>query len=440
MNHVIVGFSIAGARAAAAILAREPEARVTAIDAEPEAPYGRPLIAQALAGEIPPAELAYSLPELAGQPGLVKRLGQRAIGLDPDGQAVTLASGERLSYDRLLLAMGGRPIRPPIPGLDRVPNDALLSLADVRSIQTRLGPCLDGGVQQALVVGGGFIGLKAAEALRRRGLDVTVIEMAPRLMATSLDAEASARVERILAENGVRVMLSETVTELHATTEGQISAALAGGGSGVFGLLVLAAGVAPDLMLVADTGITANRGILVDTYLATSIPGIYAAGDVVEVAPRTGGPPRVTATLPNAALQGLVAGTNMAGGDRAYPGSLSFNALEIFGHSCISLGRTVPEDSRITQVSSLPSGDGDRSAWRKLYFDRDTLVGAVCLDAPSGAGLLHNLILGATPAWDQVERMLAGEFTALDLAPADLSAALSGCWRSWSERRGQETA
>lgn len=259
----------------------------------------------------------------------------------PDRRTVTVRSKERgeyeESFDALILSPGAKPMRPPIPGIDDVPHlYTLRNLADTDRIRER---ATDPAVRRAVVVGGGFIGIEMAENLRELGLDVTLVEAAPQIMAP-LDPEIARMVERELAEHGIRLLTGQAVTGFETGADGSSAVVLASGETVAADLILLAIGVRPDTAFLQGSGIAlGERGhILVDEHLRTNVPDVYAVGDAIETTDFvTGG--RATVPLAGPAnKQGRIAADNIAGIPTVYRGVQGTSIVKVFGLTAASTG------------------------------------------------------------------------------------------------------
>lgn len=272
---VVVGGSLAGLRAAQALRKRGFAGTITMISGESHAPYDRPpLSKQLLSGEWPAEKLFFHAREDHRALALDQRLGVRAIGLDPRARTLALSNGESVTYDGLIIATGAAPRQLTAAGaLDGVL--CLRTLDDAQAIAARLAH-----KPRVAVVGAGFIGLEVASSCRKLGLDVTLIEPQARPLSLHLGDAAAAGFERLHAEHGVRLRLATSVTALEGA--GRVERLRLSDGS-VFeaDLVVVGIGVVPETKWLEGSGVALDRGVLCDATLATNVPGVVAAGDVV---------------------------------------------------------------------------------------------------------------------------------------------------------------
>lgn len=270
---VIVGAGQGGFQAAASLRQEGFTGRVTLLGDEPGLPYQRPPLSKAFMKDGDPKRLALR-PEAFFAEAAIERVEGRAVAIDRSGARVALADGGTLAYDALVLATGARNAVPPIAGLaEAVGTGAVAGLRTLRDAELLRGRIAAGG--RAVVIGGGFIGLEFAAVARAAGLEVTVVEAADRLMARVVSPEISADFLDLHRGLGVDVRLG---TAAAAVEPGAVT--LAGGERVAGDLVLLAAGVRPNLELAAEAGLAVGNGVLVDGGLRTSDPSISALGDV----------------------------------------------------------------------------------------------------------------------------------------------------------------
>jgi len=234
-------------------------------------PVDRPNLSKDyLAGSAPEDWLPLRPSDFYAGAGIDLRLGTEVVSIDTKTRNAILAGGDAVPYDRLLLATGAEPVRLPIPGLDQPHVHVLRTLADCRAIMASAS-----GARRAIVIGASFIGLEVAASLRARNIEVHVVGLEQRPMERVLGAEMGDFVRTLHAEHGVIFHLSDTVTSLDGKR-----ASLKSGPVIEADLMVVGVGVRPRLALAEKAGLAIDRGVTVDQYLQTSVPGIYAAGDI----------------------------------------------------------------------------------------------------------------------------------------------------------------
>ncbi|MFQ6116780.1 MAG: NAD(P)/FAD-dependent oxidoreductase [Candidatus Bipolaricaulia bacterium] len=379
MDYLIIGHGPAGVNAAREILQNDPQGKVTLISKEGWPAYSRPLLSHLLAGEIAEERIFLNLEGLQ----VVVKLGVEARELNPTLGRVYLADGEELPYDRLLLAVGGVPIVPQIEGIEGRGVYGFNSLDDIKRIGGEIAE-----KERAVVLGGGLIGLQAAWALRERGLEVTVVEILEQILGSILDREGAEIVARHLEAHGVQFRCRRSVQKIDSSAKGVTSVLLDDGERIGCGAVIVATGVRPNLELVRNTSIKTARGIIVDSLLQTSLPGVFAAGDVAECYDPTWGEHRVNANWTNAMEQGRIAGRNMCGHATEYRGSLAMNSLTFYGLPCITMGLTRPPAS----CQEVSRADPHRGVYRKLILKDNRIVGAILIGEVRGAGAINWLL------------------------------------------------
>jgi 3-phenylpropionate/trans-cinnamate dioxygenase ferredoxin reductase subunit len=273
--HVIVGASLAGAKAAETLREEGFDGRVVLVGSEEERPYERPPLSKDyLRGEVGREKVYVHDDGFYAEHDIELRLGRTALSLDTANTRLELDDGELLSYDRLLLATGAEPRRLSVPGADLDGVFYLRSVRDSDALRERLDR---GGA--VVVVGAGWIGAEVAASARQRGLDVTVVEPASVPLERVLGKEIGAIYGEIHADHGVRMLLGagvdafegDGVVERVRTSDGRVVDC---------DFVVVGVGVEPRIALAAQAGIAVDNGVLVDEHLQTSVPGVFAAGDV----------------------------------------------------------------------------------------------------------------------------------------------------------------
>lgn len=398
MRYVIIGNSIAAIHAIEAIRKHDRSGSLTVIARENEAVYGPPVISYWLEDRIATQDLGYR-PEdfyLKNEVNLLS--GVTALQIDTAQKKVIVSAGEPVPYDRLLIACGGEPIIPPVPGLTPENYYGFTRLADVKRLKKAVRPG-----KEAVIVGGGLIGLKAAESLTRCGVKVTVLELAGQILGSILPANGAALVQSRMEQEGVTFLLNNTLTGVEPADDGSQLLTISSGGKLRADLLIMAIGVRPALGITKGTELAVGRGILVDEFMRTNLENIYAAGDVAEERDLFTGKQRVNAILPSASRQGAIAGANMAGGNERSEGGFTFNSLQLFDLSLMTIGRILERDEGITQTEAI------KGRWQRriLYWTGDCLTGAILINDSENAGLLRNLIQKRIPIPEGKERLLS---------------------------------
>lgn len=390
MNYVVVGSSAAGLSAIRAIRKLDPCGNITVVDEESRPAYSRVLLTHYIAGRVAERDLFLVEEAFYRSYGVRTLLGVRAAGLDPGRRHLYLADGRVLDYDSLLVATGARAV---VPSWSRTGGVTGLR---TREDAVRIRNAALAG-RRVVIVGGGPVGVKLACALLELGVTPTLLASSPRILSQVADREASLMLEQHLLRHGVRVRCGAEVREVAAGPRGTEGVVLSDGSTVPCQLLVVCKGVEPRTELVAGH-LAVRRGVLVDNGMRTSVPGVYAAGDVAESPDIWGEGTRVSAIWPHAVKQGKVAGTNMAGGRDLFPGVLPRNAMDVLGMPFVSMG-----------LLHVPAAAGWRSVSRRrgnsylrLVIRGESVVGAVLLGCPQLAGPIQAAIRKGGRGWEQL--------------------------------------
>ncbi|MBM4294035.1 MAG: NAD(P)/FAD-dependent oxidoreductase [Deltaproteobacteria bacterium] len=388
-RHVIIGASAAGLAAAEVIRARAPESLITLISDEGHRPYSRSLLTYLLSGEVPVDQVWLRGPDYFQKWGLEAILGDKVIQVDPAAREVRLGSGRVMTYDGLIIASGARPRLPGIPGEDLPMVFTLRTLADWR----RLDACLpEAGT--ATVVGAGAVGLKAAEALVRRGLTVNLLEMGPHPLPHLLDPTSARLLNDAVASWGVRLHCRTCPLAVVADRGRVKGLALDDNREIPTDAVILAVGVAPNTDFLTGAGLAEPGGVVVDEYLATPDPHIYAAGDCILPHRLLTGRREAYQIWPAAVDQGRIAGINLTGGRTPYRGLLPQNSLSLQGFHLITGGLGPQETGDCEVWEEL---DERRGRYRRLTFRDDRLVGVTLAGDIEDAGIYFAVMAQQLP-------------------------------------------
>jgi len=386
MKHLILGNGPAGVLAAETLRHLAPDDEILLVGSEAEPPYSRMAIPYLLEGSID--ESGTYLRKSAGHyDGLRIRQRQgRAVALNTEQQTVLFADGQFEAYDRLLIATGSRPVRPPIPGIDLPQVQTCWTLDDARAIARLAKPGA-----RVLQLGAGFIGCIIMQALTRRGVQLTVVELGDRLVPRMMTPAAGGMIKRWVEKQGVRVLTRAGVDFIAQGEEAPLTVTLSTGEKLACDLLIVAAGVAPNVAFLEGTRVHVAKGVLVDDSMQTSVAGIYAAGDVAEAPDLYAGRHLVAAIQPNAADQARIAAVNMAGQRKArMKGVLAINVLDSLGMISSSFG----EWQGVAGGDGVEQVDERNGRYISLQFDGEVLIGATAIGLTEHVGALRGLIQG----------------------------------------------
>lgn len=412
-KYVIVGNSAGGLAAAREIRKHDTSGPLLMVSDEPYPAYSRPLIAKHVSEGKSIDAMQLAPRGFYDSQSIDLRLSTRVERVDAHAGELHIQDGSTVSWQQLLLATGGTPIVPPIPGRERQGVFTFTTYDDARAIAERLS-----AVRHAVIVGGGFIGLSAADALRKRGVGVTIVEMQPRLLSAMLDMAASCLAEEAALKAGAQVATGRRVVSIngdHPQSHSVSSVTLDDGTRIQCELVILAVGVRPRTEL-ADGVATVGRGILVDESMRTSVEHVFACGDACETHDFARGQDAVLAIWPNAVAGGAVAGATMVGLQRTYEGGTTLNALPYFGLSVGSAG-VVDHDPAIHDIVVA---SGPRH-YRKIVLRDGVIVGMVFAGDTSKCGLVYTLMRRRVNVQEWKDRLVSDDFGLLSLP--------EGLWR-----------
>lgn len=385
LHQVIVGASAAGLAAVEAIRRVDKDCPITVVSKESMPLYSRVGLTHFISREVGYDGMRMRDDGYFDRMKVRGVMGVAAISVDPTARRVRLSNGENLAYDNLLVASGSHALMPPMPGTDLQGIYPCITNVDATQIDAAIPR-----TKEAVVIGAGLIGIQVVDAFARRGLKTTVIEQMPHVMPAMADAVSAAMAEGELRTTGVTVRCGVRATELLGN-DGQITGVRVESGEVLpCQLLVMAAGVAPNIDFLDGTGVTIHRGVSVDAYQRTSLEGIYAAGDVAETVDMFSGERAMNAIWPEALNQGRTAGLNMAGVATAYEGSMAMNVTTVIDTPIASIGLWNPPDGEPYQIREVR--DDLKRIYRKLVFTGEQLVGAMLVGMIEDAGILHNMI------------------------------------------------
>ncbi len=410
MKHIIVGNGPAGVVAAEVLRKADLGAEIVLVGGEAEPAYSRMAIPYLLAGSIEePGTYLRKKPDHFANLRIREYQG-RVVSVDPAQHKILRADGQFETYDRLLIASGSHPVRPPIPGIDLPQVQTCWNLADARAIASLAKPGA-----RVLQLGAGFIGCIIMEALVARGVELTVVEMGDRMVPRMMTPKAGSMIKRWVEQKGVRVLTDKGVQRIdgidsNAGVLGRIKQALvtvakpdgaplavtlSDGEVVQCDLVIVAAGVAPNIGFLANTGVNVAKGILVDNRMQTSVANIYAAGDVAEAPDLFTGAHFIAAIQPNAADQARIAALNMAGREAQLTGVLAINVLDTLGLISTSFGQWWGETAE-NGGAGAEFVDEANFRYISLQFKGDVMIGATSIGHTDHVGVLRGLIQSRT--------------------------------------------
>ena len=385
MHHVIIGNGPAGVIAAETLRKAAPRDSITLIGDEPVPPYSRMAIPYLLIGNIDERGTWLRKGERHWAEQGINLLCARAEAVDTKLKTVRLTNGQSLPYDRLLIATGSRPMAPPIPGIDLPNVHPCWTLEDARKIMQKTPKGA-----RVLQLGAGFIGCIIMESLAARGVELTVVEAGNRMVPRMMTEGAGGLIKTWCEKQGIRVHVNARAEAIEAAGA-HMRVKLSNGSVIETDLIISATGVKPNIGFLVGSGVACEEGVLVDETMQTSVPGVYAAGDVSQSLDFSTGKKTVNAIQPVAADESRIAALNMAGRSARSSGSLSMNVLDTLGLISSSFGQwwgATPADGG--EFAELK----DEAAFKylRLEFKGDHLIGATSLGLTDHVGALRGLI------------------------------------------------
>ncbi len=437
-HYIIVGSSIAGMSAAEAIRGRDAAAAISIVSDESHGLYSRPGLAYLLRGDIPEKQLFSRTPDDVRQLRAAT-IHARAEQLRPAQHQVVLANGQTLTYDRLLLATGSSAVPPDFPGANLHGVLKLDNLDDTRVLMKAAGRN-----KTAIVIGGGITALELVEGLRARGMRVHYFMRGDRFWANVLDEAESRLIEERLCDEGVIIHTRTQIKQAVGKRDKLTAVETPSGETLKCDVLAVAIGVKPRLELAQMAGLKIDRGLLVDEYLRTSAPDVYAAGDVAQVYDPHSGRAVLDVLWSTALEQGRAAGLNMAGAQQPYIKQVAMNVTQLAGLVTTIIGAVGGgQDEDLLTISR-----GDSEAWRlptgawvltdqhavnrlRLLVSDCAIVGAVVIGDQGWSQPLHRLIAAKAD--------ICSIRAQLEADPAQALTQLSNFYQHWEQSHRAST-
>lgn len=365
-NYLVIGNGVAGTTAAEHIRRLDSEGNITIATEENIPFYYRIRLNEYVSGDLNEEDLIVKGEDWYKDKRIDLKLSVPITGAEPLEKLVITEDNQRVSYDCLLIATGSHSFVPPIKGSEKRGVFALRSIQDARDISAWAGD-----IQNVVLIGGGLLGLEAGKALRKLGKQVIVVEFFPRLLPRQLDVYGAKRLQEIMEKMGFSFRLGAKTEEIKGD-ERVSGVALEGGEALPASMVIISAGVRPNLELTEPLGLDTDKGVMVDGHLRTNQPDIYAAGDVAEFRGMPYG------IWPAAMEQGKIAGINMAGGDMIYEGTTMANTLKVVGVDLASAGNIDAENEFKSSVVK------DEKVYKKIVIENDQIIGCIMLGDTKG--------------------------------------------------------
>jgi NAD(P)H-nitrite reductase large subunit len=385
-RHLIVGGGTAGMNAIRTIREEETEkSAITLVSAEK--PYSRMVLPYYLDRSIAESHVFTATARVLRDWNVTTHLGTRATALDTNANVCTLDDGTTVEYDDCLIATGSSAVRAPVPGAEGPGVHSFWTLDQARGVLAQIQPG-----SHVVMVGAGFIAFTILNSILSLGAKLTIVEVVPRILPRMIDDTGAKLVQTWLEEHGVAVRTGAKLTRIDEV-KGRRRLKMAAGGDLVADVVIMATGIRTNLEWLKSSGVKINQGVVVDDHLRSSVPNVYAAGDVAEGRDLISQANAVHAIEPTAQEHGRIVGANMAGKDVPYRGSLIINLVEVCHLDVASFGAW--DDATAETASGVKA---DRPAYRKLLWRGDRLTGAIILGPSSDiwttndVGMLKGLV------------------------------------------------
>ncbi|MEM3586736.1 MAG: FAD-dependent oxidoreductase [Candidatus Jordarchaeaceae archaeon] len=364
MKFVIIGFSLAGYTASRYILMNAPKTEIEVFNEDRYPYYPHPSLYGVLSGETSVDSILLHPAKWYEERGIKLHLGVSVKSIEAANKEIVLGNGERVTYDKLLLANGARPFIPPLNGADKKGVFSLRTIDDALAIREYAK-----GKRDAVVIGGGLLGLETADALGKLGLKTTVLEFAPWLLPRQIDREGSNILVSEFEKRGVKIRCGAQTEEIIGNTK--VSGVKVKDGDRIPAeLVIFATGIKSNIELPKEAGINVNRGVIVDDYLRTNVEDIYAAGDVAE---HKG---RVYGIIPATTEQAQIAAANIIGKETVYKGTVASNILKVAGLDLASIGLVNPETKEYEEIRQI---DTEKGLYKKIVLKDGKIVGSILI-------------------------------------------------------------
>lgn len=362
INVVIIGGGVAAVNVADVVSSKNKKAKITIISKEKFLPYYRTRLTEMLDTEIPLERMEIKKQSWYDERNIKLLLGEEVTSILAQEKSVVISTGEKLSYDSLVIASGARCFIPPFENKELKGVRVVRELQETYDIKEEVKSC-----KSAVVIGGGVLGLEAAWGLKNVGLDVTVLEVMPRILPRQLDEKGSELLEKLIVEAGVKVEKNVQIQGFEGNEKVE-KVILKDGQEIAADIVIISAGIAPNKEFAISSGISVNRGIIVNERMETSIKDIYACGDIAEFNGKIIGLWQV------AMEQGKVVGKNICGEESVYQEQIQPLNFEGMNTQLLSIGNI---ELACDCKELVEDFDADNEVYRKLFFKKGLLTGAL---------------------------------------------------------------
>jgi NAD(P)H-nitrite reductase large subunit len=400
LHYVIIGNGGAGVSALQTIREFDKTSDITIISREQYPAYSPCSLPNLLAGEIDKPTIFRFDKQFYTRLNTKFMKSTEAIQVSPKDKKVLLEGEKSISFDKLLIAAGAKPIVPKeMKGLD------LDGVHVMGTLDSTLGiiDYIKKGVNEAVIIGGGFMGVETATMLKKQGIDVNIVEMLPNILSRMLDSDISDKVAEILKKNGIKLVLNDTVKRING--DKKVTSVSLKTKTIKCDMVIIAIGVAPNIGILQDSGITTNRGVVVNSKMQTNIKDVYAAGDIAEVKEQIEGTQGSFAIWPNAIEQGRIAGLNMINQHTKYDGAEIINVLDIFDTPVVTMGKISKEIEKPKVISRFTPQTS-----KKILLKDNKMVGLQFVGTIRNTGTFYSLMKKGEDISEIKDRLLDDNF------------------------------
>jgi len=376
MRVVILGGNIAGTNAADIIKKEDPSTEIEIFTEDSNFSYSRIKLPAFLGGRVQEDELITHPEEWYQSRNIIFNKNCCAVQIIPEEKRVLFENGQETTYDKLLLCIGSKSNILPIPGIDNEGVFTLKTVEDAKRIREYAKT-----KNTAIVIGGGLLGLEIAKSLTDLNLDVTVLEVFPRLLPRQLDVEGAEMLEQILSDFNIKVGLQASAKEI--TGDGELVVSLTDGREFKSEMIVFAVGVKANIEVARNSGIEVNRGIIVNNRMQTNLTDVYSAGDCAEYNGMVWG------IVPVAFEQSRIAALNILGKEIEYTDVVPSNTLKILEIDLTSIGKVTPEEQLPEEIKFV---DNEKRIYKKIVIDGNRMIGAILLGDRTNQAEIMRLI------------------------------------------------
>lgn len=383
MRHVIIGNSAAGLSAARAIRSCDARCSISILSAEDCLAYSPAVLPYLLSGRTSEKQIYITDNAFYQENSLDLHLNKKVVGIDIKGQKVFVHDGSSLGYDRLLIATGGSPRKLVVGDQPREKLFTLRTMSDAERILNA-----SGSAKNIVLVGAGLVGLETSHALHKRGKNIRILAKSNQVLSRNADRQCSRIMQNRIEKEGISFLFGRDVIEI-VPMKTKLLVVTDQGDNLDADLMIIGKGVTPNINVVDGTGIKTDKGILVNFKMQTTIPNVFAAGDVAQARNLFSGKYEIFANWPSACIEGKIAGLNMAGKETKLAGEMSYNIVPVFDQVA-AFGEKKEADH--PEIEAVKYVNEKRGIYRKILIRKNRIVGVVSLGRYKDAGVIINLM------------------------------------------------